>query len=63
MDPAGKPTAAIYVYNSTTNCWEIISHMTTGRYDCLTAVLPDNRLMIMGGVTDDGFTDTVEIAD
>jgi hypothetical protein len=26
------PTTVIYMYNSTTNSWEIISHMTTGRW-------------------------------
>ena len=39
---SGEVTTAIYMYNSTTNSWEIISHMTTGRCDCFTAVLPDN---------------------
>ena len=38
----GKGTTAVYMYNSTTNSWESISHMKTGRYDCFTAVLPDN---------------------
>jgi hypothetical protein len=40
---------AVYMYNSTTNSWEIVSHMTTGRYRCFTAVLPNNRLMVVGG--------------
>ena len=52
-----KPTTAVFMHNSTTNSWEIISHMTTGRYYCFTAVLPDNQLMIAGSLTD-----TVEIA-
>ena len=53
----------VYMYNSTSNSWDIISHMTTGRYDCFTATLPNNRLMIMGGWTDLWtFTDTVDIA-
>ena len=51
------------MYNSTTNSWEIISHMTTGQYDCFTAVLPNNQLMVVGGWTDSGgATDTVEVA-
>ena len=49
---SGKVTAAVYMYNSTTNFWEITSHMTTGRSDCFTVVLPDNRLMVVGGYID-----------
>ena len=57
-----KATTAVYMYNSTTNSWEIISHMRTGRYSCFTAVLPDNRLMVVGGWTGHGCTDSVELA-
>ena len=58
-----KHSTAVHMYNSTTNSWEIISHMTTGRCDCSAAVLPDNQLVIMGGLTDGGkLTDTVELA-
>ena len=46
---SGEATTAVYMYNSTTNSWEIISHMTTGRCNCFTAVLPDNGLMVVGG--------------
>jgi hypothetical protein len=63
---SGKPTTAVYMYNSTTNSWEIISHMTIGRNLCLTAVLPDNRLMVVGGYIKEGplyvSTDSVELA-
>jgi hypothetical protein len=59
---SGKPTTAVYMYNSTTNSWEIISHMTTGRCRCLTAVLPDNRLVVVGGDIGDDFTNSVELA-
>ena len=59
---SGKHTTAVHMYNSTTNSWEVISHMTTGRRDCFTAVLPDNQLMVMGGWTDGGVTDVVELA-
>ena len=59
---SGKSTTAVYMYDPHTNSWEIISHITTGRYDCFTAVLPDNQLMVVGGVTDGGTTDTVEFA-
>ena len=46
-----KPTTAVHMYQPTTNSWEIISHMTTPRYQCLAAVLPDNQLMVVGGKT------------
>ena len=57
-----KYTTAVHMYNSTTNSWEIISHMTTGRFECFTAVLPDNQLMVMGGITAGEVTDSVELA-
>ena len=56
----GKHSTAIYMYDSTTNSWEIICHMTCGRSRCFSAVLPDNRLIVMGGETNNGRTDTVE---
>jgi hypothetical protein len=59
---SGKYSTAVHMYNSTTNSWEIISHMTTDRCDCFTAVFPVNRLMVVGGTTDGGSTDIVEIA-
>ena len=57
-----KATTAVYMYNSTANSWEIISHMTTARYSCFTAALPDDRLMVVGGKADYYETDTVEFA-
>ena len=63
-DSDNKKTTAIHMYNTTTNSWEVISHMTTPRSDCLVAVLPHNELMVVGGFTPDSFTGTnsVEIA-
>ena len=61
-DSDGKQTTAIHMYNTTTNSWEVISHMATPRRQCLVAVLPHNELMVVGGVTPDGQTDSVEIA-
>ena len=62
MIDSDKYSTAVYQYNSTTNSWEIISHMTIGRYDCFSAVLPDNRLVVVGGWTKYGSTCTVELA-
>ena len=56
-----KETLAIHMYNTTTNSWKVISHMTTPRCRCLVAVLPHNQLMVVGGLTPDK-TDSVEIA-
>ena len=64
-DSDGKYTTAIHMYTTTTNSWEVISHMTTPRYRCLVAVLPHNELMVVGGYTPgSGFTgtDSVEVA-
>ena len=55
-------TNNIYSYNRETNSWEVISHMTTPRYQCLVAVLLHNELMVVGGWTTSGDTDKIEIA-
>ena len=57
-----KQTTAIHMYNTTTNSWEVISHMATPRRQCLVAVLPHNELTVVGGGTPGGLTDSVEIA-
>ena len=58
-----EPTTAVYIYNSTTNPWKIISHMKTDRRFCFTVVLPDNQLMVVGGWTEHiSTTDSVELA-
>ena len=59
-DSDGKQTTAIYMYNTATNSWEVISHMTTPRWRCFVAVLPHNKLMVVGGVTPHGKTRAVE---
>ena len=56
-----KETTVIHMYNTTTNSWKVISHMTTPGCRCLVAVLPHNELMVVGGLTPDK-TDSVEIA-
>jgi N-acetylneuraminic acid mutarotase len=48
-DSEDKPTTAIHMYQPTTNSWEIISHMNIPRSGCLSAVLPNDQLMIVGG--------------
>ena len=60
-DSEDKPTTAVRMYQPTTNSWEVISHMATPRYECSSAVLPDNQLMVVGGwTTGDKECDSVE---
>ena len=69
MDDTGKPTRAVYMYNSSKNSWEIVSHMTTARCYCYTAVVHvDTNILIMvvGGWKDTSsdvctMTDEVEL--
>ena len=62
-DSKGEPTTAVHMYQPTTNSWEVISHMTTPRSVCLSAVLPDNQLMVVGGyISTYEKTDSVELA-
>ena len=61
-DSYKKPTTAIHKYNPTTDSWEVISHMATPRCYCIAAVLPNNQLMVVGGYTIGGETDSVELA-
>ena len=61
-DSINKPTTAAHVYNPDSDSWEVISHMATPRYDGFAAVLPSNQLMVVGGETGYGATDSVELA-
>ena len=62
----GSYTTVIHQYNPATNSWEVISHMPTARCNTLVAVLPGNKLMVVGGHTrlfgETSKTDTVGIA-
>ena len=51
-----KPTTAVYMYNPSTNSWNVIGHMTTARLNCFAAVLPDNQLMVVGSDIDNKWT-------
>ena len=62
MDSNNKPTTAVYMYNPDSDSWEVISPMATPRYLCFAAVLPNNQLMVVGGATDHGETDSVGLA-
>ena len=65
IDCNHQPTAAVYMYNPTTDSWEHISLMRIPRYDCFAAVLLNNKLIVVGGETDviyQNSIDSVEIA-
>ena len=60
---AELPTRDIYVYSPVMDSWEVVGHVTIGRFACFAAVLPDNQLMIAGGYTDSqNAHDSVEFA-
>ena len=45
----GNPTGAIHCYDVATNSWSVVCEMPTPRSLVLTAVLPSNELVVMGG--------------
>ena len=51
-DADNKETQNIHRYDPATNSWEVVSKMLVPRSQCLTAVLPDNTLMVVGGYPD-----------
>ena len=60
-DSGDKERTTIHVYNTKTNSWEVIGYMTTPRCRCPVAILPGNELLIVGGLTPNWKTDSVEI--
>lgn len=69
MDSDNKPTTTILVHNQIANAWEIVGEMSTARSWCFAAVLPEGKLMVVGGCTRSGIfykslavTDKVELA-
>ena len=62
-DAHGDPTTAVHTYDPVKNSWEVISHLLTPRRLCFAVVLPDDRVMAVGGYTSqswDSRTDSVE---
>ena len=47
---ASPSQTAVRMYDPATNYWTIISHMSIARSDYFAAVLPDNQLVVVGGV-------------
>ena len=48
---AAGATSEVRQYDVTTNSWSVISHTRRKQYSSLAAVLPNNRLMVVGGGT------------
>ena len=40
----------VHIYDSTTDSWRVISHMSTPRSSCFAAVLPGDQLIVVGGI-------------
>ena len=40
----------VYIYDSTIDSWRVISHISIPRSSCFAAILPDNQLIVVGGV-------------
>ena len=59
MDATRKETTNIHAYNQTTDSWQPIGDMLTARSKALVAVVPRNKLIVVGGY---GGRDVVEIA-
>ena len=58
-----NPTSAVREYDPATNSWKVISHLSTRRHCCFTTVLPDNTLLVMGGIVAlFTYTASVEVA-
>ena len=62
VESEGKVSAAIYKYDRDSDCWEVITHISVPRYNCHTAVLSSNELMVVGGcIRTHHLTNSVEI--
>ena len=59
---AGKPTNNIYAYSSDENSWSVVENFSIGRHLCYASVLSNDNLVIVGGWTGSGFTDSMEVA-
>ena len=57
-----KPTTAVRLYDPVNNSWQTISRLRTPRGRCFAVVLPNNRIMVVGGFTTRSITNTVEFA-
>ncbi len=62
-DELEQPTSAVYVYNSPSKKWQKVSEMKYARSSCYAVSLPNNEIMVVGGINKDTKVGTkVEIA-
>ena len=62
FDDRETPTDEVYSYEPSDNSWHIVGHLSIARYQAVTATLPGNHLMVVGGYNVDyKATDLVEI--
>ena len=61
MDDSDKSTAAVHCYDTRIDSWHVVSQMKGVRSRCLAAALPEDRLLVVGGLTTVGTTDSLEI--
>jgi len=57
-----NPTDTIHQYDILTKTWHVIVHIPTARCKCLVATLPDDTLVVIGGITTEQHFDVVEVA-
>ena len=64
IDKQGKTSTSIYELNTDNNKWSHKSDMNIARSECLATALPDNNILVVGGVTGTGYagTDETEIS-
>ena len=62
IDKQGKTSTSIYELNTDNNEWSHKSDMNIARSFCLATALPDNNILVVGGLTDTIRTDETEIA-
>ena len=63
-DDSSNPTSRVYRYNSTTDSWTLATRMKKKRYRCLAVTLPDDQLIVVGGLANRvalGYTPTQSV--
>ena len=63
VDDFNNTAPAVHKYDPATDSWSVVSNMSTARHDCFVAVLPTNKMMVVGGCKEftKNLTDKVEI--
>ena len=49
FDDSETPTDEVYSYEPSNDSWHVVGHISKARYQALTATLPGNNLMVVGG--------------